>query len=131
MKNLNSYTDKAISKIMADNGAFFAFSNKQFDEKKKEGVKYCSLGAGLVAPKENAKTILNEVEKATDKGIAKDVKENGIKAIIWRELANFESQINMSCEDTINALKYYPITEDEIKAEFKLYMAHCVKHDLF
>lgn len=40
MKTLNDYTDTLTSKLFADNGAFFAFGNKQFDEQKKEGVKH-------------------------------------------------------------------------------------------
>ena len=131
MKYLNDYTQDAISKVMDDNGGFFAFSDSQFDEKKKEGVKYVSLYGWLIAPKENAKTIYEEIKRATLRGIKQDVEENGIKAIIWRELANFESQISRTCEDTINALSDYPTTEGEIVKEFKLYMTHCIDNDLF
>ena len=41
-------------KLFKDTGAFFAFSNEQVDEQKQEGVKYVSLGAGMICPKENA-----------------------------------------------------------------------------
>ncbi|WP_456303359.1 DUF7659 family protein, partial [Vibrio lentus] len=43
-------------------GAFFAFSNKQFDEAKKEGVKYASLGMGLICPVDNAKQLMTRLD---------------------------------------------------------------------
>ena len=131
MKYLNDYTQDAISKVMDDNGGFFAFSDSQFDENKKEGVTYCHLYGGLIAPKESANTIIFALDEATQRGIKQDVKENGIKAIIWRELANYESQISRTCEDTIDALSDYPTTKGEIVKEFKLYMTHCIDNDLF
>ena len=131
MKYLNDYTQDATSKTLKNNGAFFCFNDKQFNEQKTEGVKYVHLYGGLIAPKSNVKALLVELDKVQSIGIAQDVKDNGIKAVIWRELANFESQISISCEDTINALQDYPITENEIRKQFKLYMDHCVKNDLF
>jgi len=39
-------------------GAFFAFSNEQFNEQKKDGVEYTHLFSGLIAPKNTAKELL-------------------------------------------------------------------------
>ena len=68
-------TTDYLTPILEANGAFFAFSQSQFDEQKKEGVIYVSMGAGLICPKENAdkrehsfsltyaKKAVNEAEK--------------------------------------------------------------------
>ena len=131
MKYLSDYVDANQTKLFKSTGTFFAFNMKQFNENKKDGVKYVNMGMGMITEKENAKTLIEGLNNIQNEGIKQDVKDNGIKAIIWRELANHECQINYSCEPVIDALAGYPITEDEIKTEFKPYMAHCVKHDLF
>lgn len=48
MKSATSYTEKQFSELLDKTGSFFAFSNKQFCEKKKEGIKYVNIGAGLI-----------------------------------------------------------------------------------
>ena len=131
MKYLNDYIDSAISSILKENGAFFAFSNKQYKNKKVEGTTYINLGGGLIAPKKNAKILLEQFDLAMQNGIVQDVEENGVKNIIWRELANYECQIVNNCRDVIEALKEYPISENDILNEFKAYMQHCIEHDLF
>lgn len=45
------------SLVMEKHGAFWAFGNAQFDEQKKEGVKYCQLYAGLICPVDNYKAL--------------------------------------------------------------------------
>lgn len=131
MKYLSHYTEKTISKVLEDNGAFFAFSNEQFEENKKEGVNYCNLYGGMIAPKENVNKILKGLEKAHEEGIEQDIKENSMKDIIWREFGNYECQISGDIEDALSSLKDYPITEDIIIQEFQKYMKHCIKNDLF
>jgi len=132
MKYLSDYTKESMDKVMKDNGGFFAFSNKQFDEQKKEGVKYVSLYGGLVAPKENVKSINEGIEKAHKSAVALDLKENGIKKIIWRELANYEVQLGMDgLTHARNTLSDYGVTEKQLKKEYNLYMDDCIKHDRF
>ena len=131
MKNLNDYIDSAISSILKENGAFFAFSNKQYNNQRVEGTTYINLGSGLIAPKNNAKILLEQFDSAMQVGIMQYVEENGVKNIIWRELANYECQIVNNCEDAVRALKEYPISKDDILIEFKAYMQHCIDNDLF
>lgn len=38
-------------------GGFFAFSNTQFDEQKKEGIEYVNVGQGLVIPKDKVEEL--------------------------------------------------------------------------
>ena len=58
MKYLINYIEEAQTKAFEKAGAFFAFSDKQFEEQKKEGVRYSYMGAGLICPKENQKQYL-------------------------------------------------------------------------
>ncbi|WP_444823022.1 DUF7659 family protein, partial [Vibrio parahaemolyticus] len=44
MKYLSDYTQQPQTALFDELGAFFAFSNKQFDEAKKKGIEYVSLG---------------------------------------------------------------------------------------
>lgn len=60
MKKFN--TDDAQSKVFDKYGAFFAFSNEKFNEQKREGVTYASMGnSGLIAPKGTGKQIIKEL----------------------------------------------------------------------
>ena len=131
MKSLSNYVEESQTKLFNKTGAFFAFSTEQFNKAKKDGVKYVSLGIGLVCPKENAKTLVTEIGDINEKGIKQDMEENGKKDIIWRELANHEAQITSDISDTVDALQDYPITQDEILAEFHSYFDHCVENDYF
>jgi len=99
-------------------GAFFAFSDKQLKEKRVKGIKYVSLFSGLIAPKDNAKRLLEELEAITDNYIKRDIKENGKTAIIERELANHEAGYTYSIDDTVTALEGYGITTAEVQAVF-------------
>lgn len=53
-----------IGEVMEQNGAFFAFGTKQFDEQKVDGVKYVSFDSGLICPKENADKLNKELAQA-------------------------------------------------------------------
>ena len=120
-------TDQIIKK----HGGFFAFSTSQFNEQKTEGVNYAAVVHGMLAPKENIKQLLIELENNFDLIISADLKKNGVKRIIHRELANHEAQITMDISDTVDALSDYKINKAQILAEFSEFMANCVKNDLF
>ena len=128
---MNKLTNDAITETMNKYGAFFAFSQKQFDERKEAGVEYVDLGAGLIGPKENVQKIADGLEAATKKGREKTLKEKTKKEIIWDAFANYECQIVGSPADAIDALAEYPFTEQEIKKEFGAYWDYCVDNDLF
>ena len=118
MSNLNDYTQEAITQAFDKAGAFFAFSNEQFAEKQKEGVKYVSMGAGLIAPKEHAEQLAKDIEIITKKGIELDLQENGKESIIKRELANYECYYTGGIDDCVDALSDYDITREEIYKVF-------------
>ena len=123
--------DNELSNIFDKHGAFFAFSNAQYNEKAKENEKYTSLGAGLICPVSAIKNLKNDMDNAINKYEKQDLKENGKQKIIWRELANYECQISYDISDAVHALKSYGITEAEIKKEWPAYLQHCVDNDYF
>jgi hypothetical protein len=115
MKYLSHYTEEGQTKLFNECGSFFAFSNKQFDDKKKEGVKYVAMGAGLICPKEHTKKLSDGLEEVTKNAIAKDIKENGKKGIISRELSNHECFYVGSIDDALGALSGYGFTTEEVQ----------------
>ena len=123
MKYLSSYTEAAITKLFDELGAFFAFSNEQFDEAKNPKVKkYVSLGAGLVCPKENVDEFQEQYNNLIQEGIRQDLAENDKIGIIHRELGNYEYCVTYDISDTVAALQQYGITPEEIQAEVKPYL---------
>ena len=131
MKYLSHYTEQAQTDVFTQYGAFFAFSQKQMDEQKKDGVIYVSVGAGLIAPKSNAANLVLALENIQQAGMNADVAENGIKAIIHRELGNHECQIVGNYDDALDVLEPYGITEDQVKAEWREFWNICVENDYF
>ncbi|MCP3921309.1 MAG: hypothetical protein GY714_01860 [Desulfobacterales bacterium] len=118
MKYLSDYIEEAQTKLFNDMGAFFAFSNSQLEEKREKDVIYVSCGAGLIAPKCNAKELMDGLNKIAEQGIEQDIKENGIKAIIERELNNHECYYTGDIEDCVDKLADYPITQQQIAEHF-------------
>lgn len=131
MKYLSHYMESAQTDALSKAGAFFAFSNEQFYEKRDGLLKYKSLGAGLICPADNVDTLIDNLDNISKAAIKQDLQENGKKAIIHRELGNHESQITMDISDTVAALDGYGITQEEIQAEFKAYYQICIDNDYF
>lgn len=123
MKYLSDYTEEAQTKLFDATGSFFAFGNKQFDEQKKEGVEYVSMGyAGLICPKDKAAELSRGLKCIVKAGISQDLAENGKKGVIHRELANHEYCITWDISDTVSKLSDYGITAEDIQAETAEYM---------
>lgn len=131
MKYLSHYIQEAQTECFRKHGAFFAFSNKQFNEQKEEGIKYMSLPSGMIAPEVNIKELVFELDKIHTAGIKADIAENGKAAIIQREMNNHECQITMDPTDAVEALEGYGISEEEIKEGFTVFMDYCREYDLF
>lgn len=100
-------------------GTIFAFSNKQFEEGKKEGITYSSLGGGMLTEKGNEIEVIESLDLIYKESIIQDMKENGKGKVILRELQNHEAFYVGDIEDTINKLEDYPITEEEISKVFQ------------
>lgn len=119
MKYLSDYISDKQTDALDAAGAFFAFSQKQFDEAKKEGVVYVNGPMGIICPKDTIKQLMINLEKIVDEGIAEDIKENGLNMIIRRELNNHEAYYTQDIASTVEALGGYPVTEEEIRAVFR------------
>ena len=123
--------DQDIDSALSTHGGFFAFGNDQMKEHINPKLKYVSLGGGLYAPKKSYKQLAKAINKASQDHRKRDLKNNGIKKIIWRELANYECQIIDDPSDCIEALKPYGITEEQIRSEYSAFWDDCVKNDYF
>lgn len=118
MKYLSHYVEAAQTELFKTTGAFFAFSQKQFDEGMKEGVEYVALGCGIICPKENVEALEAGLQSTRETGIAQDLAENGKQAIIARELHNYEAFYTGDISEACGALSGYGISRDEVRAEY-------------
>lgn len=121
MNYLSDYTGPLITAALNRAGAFFAFSDQQFQEQRdplRDNLTYRSLGAGLICPKENAAALMAEIEAAAKAGREQDVKENGRAGVIRRELANHECTYSGSAHEAMEVLAEYGFAEDEVLAIF-------------
>ena len=138
MKTLRDYTEEAQTELFKECGVFFAFSNEQFQEglsklERNDGDKLTDLGGGMFCLSKNVDAFIAKMEAITKSAIKQDIKENGINAIIMRELANYETQITSDISDTVEALEDYEgITTEVVAKVFKEeYMPMCIEKDLF
>ncbi len=118
MKYLSHYIQDKQTQAFNEAGAFFAFSTKQFDEAKIEGVKYASLGMGLICPVDNTEQLMTRLDSIAQEGIAEDIEENGKKAIIRRELFNHECFYTNDICDCVEKLEGYGMSYDEVYEVF-------------
>jgi hypothetical protein len=120
MKYLSDYTAQPLEQALDKAGAFFAFSQHQFDEAKKPNVTYVNMKYGLICPKDNALALAKEISDITTKAIAQDLEENGKHNVILRELNNHEAFYTRDIQSTLEALEDYPtITKDDVMQVFK------------
>lgn len=119
MKFLQDYIQDKQSATFEKYGAFFAFNNSQFDEKKKEGVKYKSLGYGLICPAGKENELLAELEEISKWGRKKDIKENTKERVILRELDNHECYYTNDITTAVETLEPYGITREEVMMMYR------------
>ena len=121
MKYLSDYTNDKQSELFKTTGAFFAFSGKQFNEGKQEGVKYTNLGDGMICPSEHVNTLIDGLEVIQKEAMSQDVIDNGVKAIIHRELGNHECAYVGNYDEVVDVLAPYGILKEQIAAEWSEY----------
>lgn len=110
---------KAKEFPFSEYGAFFAFSKAQFEESKKEGVKYVSMDGGLICPKEHAATIWKDFDDFCKKERRRELKIRGRKRTILYHLGNHESWYTGDPSEAISILSAYGISEEEVLKEFR------------
>ena len=123
--------DVKINDLLTANGAFFAFTEQQYNDEALPGVEYKRLYAGMLCPSDNVKTVMDELDNLSDEKTRWELANNSIKTIIWDSLANYECQISGDYTDAYEALKVYGITEDQIKTEWPGYYQNCIANDYF
>ena len=120
MTNAAYYAEKELSNLWEKNGAFFAFSQSQFDEAAEEGIRYKVLSSiGLYIPVDNVATVLNGMEAIQKNEIERDIKGNGLRSIIIRELYNYECFYTWDYSNAIEALEPYGVTEEQVYKIFR------------
>ena len=126
MKYLQDYMEDKQTDLFKKTGSFFAFSIKQFNEQKKEGIKYINMGRGLLTEQGNVKAVIDGLDKIYRDSIAQDIKDNGRDKIILRELLNHEAFYVHCIEDTVRKLADYEgISEADIS---KVYSKNVAKY---
>lgn len=128
MKSLIHYTQDRQTAVFNETGAFFAFTRKQFDQAKKEGVEYCRIVSGLICPVQNAKKLINQLAVIQQEGIVQDIQENGKQAIIRRELFNYECFYTGDICNCVDALQDYGYSYDDI---YQVYRHICKSEDVY
>lgn len=120
---LSAYYQQKQTELFNELGVFFAFSNAQFDEQKKEGVEYCTvLKCGDCVPKQNADQFLERLSALHKESRERNLAEMGIDAIIEYELSNHECWYTGDIKPAVEALEGYDVTYDQVKAIYnKLY----------
>ena len=115
MKYLSDYMEEKQTALFNKTGTIFAFSDKQFDEQAIKGKEYSRIGQGMLTQKGNEMKVIKTLEKIYQQAIVQDLKENGIKGVIQRELENYEVYYTNDLEPIMEALKDYPeITQKDI-----------------
>lgn len=131
MKHLHDFTQQATTQLLDSMGAFFAFSNEQFEQNRKEGTKYTKGIAGCLVPVENANELARRYGEIYSEAIKQDIKENGMAAIMQREFANYECQICGNYDDAKDALQCYGFSDEDFQKQWQIYWQRCVELDLF
>lgn len=122
MKYLQDYMNDRQTKALDKAGAFFAFSNKQLEEGRNHTrplTDYVNAGAGMICPRDTVRALLAELTTIYKDAIAQDITENGLNAIIRRELSNHEAYYTGDIESTADALADYPVTPADIMKVFR------------
>lgn len=123
--------DAAMSATYEKFGAFYAFSNQQFDDQKKEGIVYVNMGSGLIAPKEKAKEFYAELKEILNNYHKTRLEIEGKDKIIMDELFNHECQIVGCYDDIIDLMDSYGITEEDILKVWPKFIKKCQDENLF
>ncbi len=117
---MTTFIQDKQTKLFNELGVFFAFSNKQFDEQKQDGVEYCTvLGSGDCVPKQNASEFAKRLAAIHSEGREKELAEKGIDKIIEEQLVNHECFYTGDITDAVEALAGYEVTHDQVLTIYK------------
>ena len=127
MKYLSDYMEEKQTALFEKTRTIFAFSQKQFEEQRKDNVTYVNLGQGMLTEEPNVEEVINELDKIYKDCIKQDIEENGKEKIILRELENHEAFYVSNTEDTERKLEDYEcISKEDIK---RVYLENYQKYN--
>lgn len=115
-------TQEKFNKLIDEMGVFYAFSVKQFKEKKREGVKYYDIGAGMFCPQENFEELERRWEELIENSTKEALENCEVIDIIVYELANHEYCITYDLTDTREALSEFNFSNEQYKEAIKKYL---------
>ncbi len=122
-KHITDVTDKLLSKVFRDNDVFFAYSDKQYNEGKKEGVEYVyNKSMNMFYNIEKKDTIYQELDKAIEEAQRIDKELHTKEQIILRELINYECFYICDFTDVVEPLEAYGYTVKDIQPIFIKYL---------
>ena len=122
MKSLSDYTNEPLSALWDRTGAFFVFNTKQFEEKAQAGVEYARIpNLGLLCPKDQVVEILQEMDRIHTEGVEALKRDHTPEEIILDELRNHEAFYTWSIEDTLDVVKGYGFTREQVQQVFDKY----------
>jgi len=124
MKYLSEIIEDKQSALFKKYDVFFAFSNDQLEEglKKTRRTKEemtTTLGMGMIIPKEHVTAFMDEHTTIIDKGIAEDIAQEGIEAVVRRELYNHEAFYTGDISSTVDSLDSYPVDATYVHEVYK------------
>ena len=119
MLSLSKMMESKQTEVFEELGVFFAFSNKQFEERRVEGVEYVNMGMGMVAPKDNADEVMQRLEDIYQECIKQQKEEYTAEEIIEYELCNHECYYTYDITDAYETLKPRGFTYDEVVEVFQ------------
>ena len=123
---LQRMVDDKITNVMNNYGAFFSFSNIQFEKKRDKNIKnedYISLDSGIVCPRVNALLLVDEMSRIYEAHAKYVTDTYSTEQIIKHELMNHEIDVTGDITDTADAVECYGITRKDI-------LAYCEKYDV-
>ncbi len=125
-KHLSSYTDQPITELFNQYGAFWAFSNSQFNDAKKDNIEYVTFWGNCFCDKITVKQFIKEYHSIFEEQTKLFLLENKKEDIIKYELANYECFYTGEIEEAFEVLKQYGFTLEEVK---KVYFQELQNYD--
>jgi prefoldin subunit 5 len=114
---IKEHYSKKTDLIFEEYGIFFAFSDKQFEERKQNEA-ITSLGCGMFVPTKNADKAIKALQARTEEYNTLLASPEWRVKYIKYELSNHEAYYTGDIEDTLDALGS-GFTYEEVLAVFK------------
>ncbi len=116
---MTNFVQTKQTELFSELGVFFAFSDKQFSEQSKPGVKYCTvLGMGDCVPVEHAGDFAERLSAIHREGRERELAEKGIDRIIEEHLVNHECFYTYDIQPAVESLDGFDVSYEQVEAVF-------------